>query len=218
MAASIGVPLYEVIKIERGDADRYVSFDGYLRYADYLGNTLKEVFLESAAQDRDAASTTHGTLSTVPRERQSQHEDYESIVLEHVQEVIGNIIACGEKATMMVISRHMRSMHMPFQLLRHYASVNTIVEQLLLDGRNERQNERKKRTHQRENDLMDRVESVVAMWHRSERVITQREIADSLGISMAQLYYYPRVRAIVQQHPSHRPGARTRPHQEHVIE
>jgi hypothetical protein len=31
MADAIGVPLYEVIKIERGDADRYVSFDGYLR-------------------------------------------------------------------------------------------------------------------------------------------------------------------------------------------
>jgi hypothetical protein len=93
MADAIGVPLYEVIKIERGDADRYVSFDGYLRYADCLGKTLKEVFLESAAQDRDSASTTHGTLSTVPWEQQSLHEEYESIVLEHMQEVIRSMNA-----------------------------------------------------------------------------------------------------------------------------
>lgn len=84
MADAIGIPLYEVMKIERGDAGRYVSFDGYLRYAAYLGKTLQEVFLESAVQDRAAASALHGMLSAEAGGRQSLHEEHESIVLEQV--------------------------------------------------------------------------------------------------------------------------------------
>src|SRR5947209_2264918 len=48
--------------------------------------------------------------------------------------------------------------------------------------------------------------------------MTQKEIATSLGLSLAQLYYYPRVKAIVQQYPSCQSRTRTRPHEGQLVE
>jgi DNA-binding transcriptional LysR family regulator len=112
----------------------------------------------------------------------------------------------------------MRDMHLSFQLLKQYASVNAILDQLVRDAQNERLNRCARRRQQRENDLLARVEGMVATLHMSKRVITQREISGSLGMSLERLYYYPRVRATLQQYPSCQLRARTQLHEEDLVE
>lgn len=199
MADVLGIPLYEVMKIERGDTGGFVSLDGYLRYAGSLSKTLRELFLESTVQDGDRVDPTHGTPNTDLLELQIRFEEHESIVLEHMQEIVGKIIACGEKTSMTTIMRYMRQMHLPFQLLKQYSSVGAVVKQLVLDAQKERQNERRGRLQRREEDLVEQVHAVITQLRSSGQLVYQEAISRAVGLPTYTLKRYPRVESILQQ-------------------
>lgn len=193
IADAIGIPVYEIMGIEQGNADRYVSFDGYIQYAEYLGKTLKEMFLESTVQNGDRVDPTHETSNTDP------FEEHESIVFEHMQEVVVRITTCGEKTSMTTIMRYMRQMHIPFQLLKQYSSVNAMVKQLVLDAQKERQNECRRRLQRREEDLVEQVHVVITQLKSSGQLVYQAAISRAVGLPTNALKRYPRVESILQQ-------------------
>lgn len=189
MADAIGIPVYEIMGIEQGNVDRY---------AGYLSKTLKEIFLESTVQKRDGVDPTHGTPNTDPLELQSRFEEHESIVFEHMQEIVSRIIACGEKTSMTTIKRYMCQMHIPSQLLKQYSSVNAMVKQLMLDAQKERQNERGRRIQRREEDLVERVQTAIAQLRSSGQHVYQEAISRAVGLPTYTLKNYSRVNSILQ--------------------
>jgi hypothetical protein len=199
VADGTSIPLYEVMKIERGDVGQHTSFDGYVYYADFLGVTLRDLFRLSSVQGVDVTTSALGTLDTGLPEQQSLLQKQEHIVFEHLQEVTRSIIALGERVSLQSISGHLR---MPLKIVRSYASIEAVRDLLQAERMAESTRRSQRLRQRREDGLVEKVEHIVAMLHANGQTLTQSAISALVGLPLPGLLSHPRLRAMVEVYPT----------------
>jgi DNA-binding XRE family transcriptional regulator len=141
VAANIDVPMHELMSVEQGGIYQFASLQVHLKYADYLGVALRDIF--------QCCVRNHGDMMTPNSQtRQLVLQQHEDVVCEHVQEVVQTIITLQGKASLAAVVRHM---HILPKVLKQYASVNAIWNQVLADT----YNKQKRQNQQRDNDLFE---------------------------------------------------------------
>lgn len=183
-----GMPWYEVIRVEQGGIHQCSSVQGYMSYVGYFGVSLRDIFEECAAREV-VVEETHAQRDS-HQDAQSFWQLHESLVLEHVGEVIHSLHMRGERATAYTVARDMR---MPAKAFRQYATVDAFWQKVEADVREERDTERQLR----ERELLDQVESAACTLKNDGRELTQGAISQMVGITVGGLCYYPQVRALL---------------------
>jgi transcriptional regulator with XRE-family HTH domain len=176
-----------VLEIEYGSLYKKATFDEYLRYADVLGCSLQEIFTADRVQ--------------APRSPRRVSEDEgvsEEQILTQVQEAIQRLQAQGlpvlPRRISVLVGRSVRDM-------RQYPRVKTLLNRHKL----ERSRQTVRLDHQREEELVRRVEQAIKQVEFLGKPLTQRRVCAMAGMTYSWLIQYPRVKAILLQIASTRP-------------
>ncbi len=195
IADCLSIPVLEVRNIEQGGVHQYTSLLGYLKYADYIGVSLQKIceYCKNATFDSIVYSQDICLLASL--KQQYIVQPFESVIIEHIQEVV-RAIESSEK--LVTLSDIIKQMHTTSKKLRQYQMVNAFWEEMLSSARNEKA----KQKRLTENELVEKVEPVMKVLLASGQLPTLENVGVIIGISGAKLGYYQRVKELFEQVPS----------------
>jgi hypothetical protein len=163
-----------------------LTFEDYIRYADCLGLTWREIFTTPIPPE--ALFPTEPADDEQPKERPLRtHEDE---VVGQVQKAIQRLAERGERVSQSAISREVS--RDPASLLR-YSRVGVILDRVT------RTEIGRARQSQREEELLSRVQEVARSLGELGKPLSKRAIYMTLGLSSSYLERYPRTNALMTQ-------------------
>jgi hypothetical protein len=216
VASHTGVPESQIRGIERGGTIQGAPFHVYMKYSDYLGISLRDVFTGTFASPGEQEEPLPITMFTLPT---SQSQDVECMqrereLIKRLQEAIPQLKMLGKPITTRAISQFV---DVTPQGLQHYPAVKALWEQTI----HELHAEWKKRKKQRENELVGRVQEAISALNDLQQYPSQQAISKLVYMSPGGLRYYPRVRAAITELMDQRyrlRALRTQPPEEEVVE
>jgi ribosome-binding protein aMBF1 (putative translation factor) len=214
VADQLALPLHDIYSIEQGGAYQRTYFVEYLKYVEYLGGSLRDMFKQclvvgaSSLEDKPAERL----LKELPKDPASQL--YEDILFEHVQESIQILTALEEPITPTAIGRFMR---VSSKRLKQSSVFSAHWEQRLSHSHNETA----RRRLLRGSELVEDVQRAADILRTFGLSPTRELIGLMIGVSSTTLLYYEQVRIWFEQHPSYEPRNKRRGilrQREHLIE
>src|SRR2546421_3941955 len=215
-AAYMDAPENQIRGIEQGGTEQRAPLHMYLKYADYLGVSLRDVFSDAIASSRELEkplpATPTATVKSLPSH--SAHKERERELTERLHEVMPQLQALGKPITVRIISQ---LVGVTPQGLQHYPELKALWEQTTRVLRAEWEERRR----QYEDQLIEQVQKAIATLLELGRYPSQEAIAQLVHMSAGGLRYYPRVRALMKETANQRyrsRGLRKQPTEEEVVE
>ncbi len=186
VAECISISLQDVMRMEMGNTHQFASFQAYEKYAQYLGVSLHDIFQYWGTKNEHAAMSPREIQVSIPQAQRLILQPYEDVVIEHVEEIMMNLITLKGKVTLKDIVKHI---HMRSEVLKQYPAFNAIVEQVITN----RCDNQMRQAQQYEDDLIGQVKRAVAVLESGRRSLTRETISELVGVSLSKLHYYRRV-------------------------
>jgi transcriptional regulator with XRE-family HTH domain len=179
VASLTGQEISVLMDIEQGSSLKKASFHDYIRYADALSYSLREIFDTNRHQELLASLSEEQTLKQV------------EAAIQHLKRQGGPITARTVRNLVGISTSR----------LRCYPQVDS----LLTEGLKEQAQQRVLRRNQREEELVRLVEQAIDSLRAQGSRVSQQRIADLLGMTRTALMIYPRVKARLRQIAYHGP-------------
>jgi DNA-binding XRE family transcriptional regulator len=194
VAVHLGVPESHIGGIERSSKDQGAPFWVYVKYADYLGVSLRDIFTNSSVkpgkQVEPLSLTTFITASNQqPGTEQNQRE---AELLKRLREAIPELKAQKKPITTKTVSEFVG---LTPQGIQHYSTAKVLWEQI----RQEIHAEQKISKQQLEEELLACVREAIATLIANDCYPSQEAISKLVKMSSGGLRYYPRVRALIKE-------------------
>lgn len=174
-----GQEISVIMDIEQGSSLKKASFHDYIRYADALSSSLRELFDTHRHQELLVPLSEEQTLKQV------------EAALQHLKRQGGSITARAIRNLVGISTSR----------LRCYPQVDS----RLTDCLKEQAHQRELRKNQREEELVKLVEQAIDSLRAQGSRVSQQRIADLLGMTRTALMVYPRVKAQLRQIAYHGP-------------
>jgi len=179
IAALTGQELSVLMDIEQGSNLKKASFHDYIRYADALSCSLRELCDPPLQQELLVPLSEEQTLKQV------------EAAIQHLKRQGGPVTARAIRHLVGISTSH----------LRCYPPVDA----LLTEGLKEQTQQRNVRKDQREEELIKLVEQAIDSLREQGLRVSQQRIADLLGMTRTALMVYPRVKAQLRRIAYHGP-------------
>ncbi len=176
VADQLAIPLHDIYSIEQGGTRQSTYFVEYLKYVEYLGGSLQNMFKQCLAVDESSLEDTpeERLLNELPMDPASQL--YEDILFEHVQETIQILTALEEPITPTAIGRFMRASS---KRLKQSSVFSAHWEQMLSHSHSKTARSRQ----QRGSELVEEVQRAAAILRTFGLSPTRELIGLIIGVS-----------------------------------
>lgn len=194
VAAHLGVPENHIGGIERGGKNQGAPFWVYVKYADYLGVSLRDIFTKPSVRPEKQVKLLSPTPSVAVSKQQSSRgqNQREAELLKRLREAIPELKAQKKSITTKTVSEFVG---LTPQGIQHYPTTKALWEQI----RQEIHTEQKISKQQREEELLVHVREAIAALLANEHYPSQEAIGKLVKLSPGGLRYYPRVRTLIKE-------------------
>jgi transcriptional regulator with XRE-family HTH domain len=183
VAGLIGTTMHGIEAIEYGNIGSSSSpFERYIRYAQFLGVSMQEVFEATMLRD---------TRLKEPRVRNLPLSEEEMV--ERLQQAIQRLNVLGVPVTQRALSKESG-------IARNRFGSSPRVKILLKETLSNVRAQQEKQRELRQEEIFERVRVAITQLESLGMPVTRRAIADLVGMSTPVLSYYPKVRALVDLH------------------
>lgn len=178
----LGEKFVRVWSIEEGDRRSGSTFLTYVRYADFLGLSLFEIFQTPLEKEFEVQSAVGPDGERKSRRRQLNEDQ----TLERLKQAAEQLRSLGKPVSQKRVSNIIGTSR---GALKAYPRIKA----LLVEFTEEWRSDRRMRYERREDELIQQIDDAVAHLQQSGIRITQPAIAAALGRPLASLVRYPRV-------------------------